>query len=395
MRGLLRSNKSFLALWLGQLASEFGNRMYLIALCWYFVGVLDSHGGLVAMLIAGSLPAVVIAPFIGPFIDRHDKRKIMIVSDLASAVIMLGMAGAIWFELDTWIVCACVFLLGTSWLFFSPSARALIPRIAGHERIQEATSLYASVFDASQFAGAAIGGILVGTIGIVPTIVINAVTYLVSAMSSVLISYREEACRGEAGFIRDWREGFDHITGRPSVILLLAMYSIANFIVASIFVYLPIAVEHYLRLDALSFGAAQSCIPVGMLMAAVIFSIFRASRHVPWVIAGFVLCGAALVTAGAGRTLPMLMASMAVMGFMISAANINAISYFTKRVDQGFHGRFFNTAEAIATVLFPVACLMAGVLQQRYDTFDIIAINGVVLVAVGVAGAVLIRFNPR
>src|SRR6266404_8794752 len=128
---LLRANRSFRRLWFGQVISELGNWFNFIA----GLGLVRalSHGDpevTTIMLLARLLPFTLFAPFAGAFVDRWSRRTVMIVTDLARAVVTLSLL-LVHAREDLWIAYTCTILLSLFGAFFEAAKNAAVPNITG------------------------------------------------------------------------------------------------------------------------------------------------------------------------------------------------------------------------------------------------------------------------
>ena len=125
-------NKDYSLLWCGQLASQLGNRIYLMALAWYFVAVLGNGSGLFMLFMVSALPPLLFGVAIGPMVERWNKRHTVITCDILSGILVGILATAVMTgNAHEWLVYVVCFLLNTVNLFFSPSINVMLPSIVG------------------------------------------------------------------------------------------------------------------------------------------------------------------------------------------------------------------------------------------------------------------------
>lgn len=215
----LMAQRDFASLWWGQLISILGERLNFLALN----GLLLEHTRAFADLkqssvllgVLGSvmlLPVLLFAPFAGPWVDRWNLRRTLLVSDtlraLLVAVIPLGYAATH----SVTVVFAVVFLLFTCNVFFLPAKSAMTPEIVAPEQLLAANTLLSVAGIAATGLGALAGGWLVDHWGWTAVMWVNAATYLVSVGSLALIRYRArprphaDAAAGR-GYLREVLEG--------------------------------------------------------------------------------------------------------------------------------------------------------------------------------------------
>src|SRR6266498_3752284 len=231
---LLRRNRSFRRLWWGQVISELGNWFNFIA----GLGLVRmvSHGDpevTTIILLARLVPFTLFAPLAGAFVDRWSRRVVMIVSDLARVV------GAVGFLLvarpeDLWIAYLCTALLSFFGCFFEAAKNAAVPNITGERDLLAGNALmFSSRFLLMSF-GAALGGLTAENVGYRAAFIVNAVSFLASALSVSMIpenqtkriTVKKELSSTEirkATYWSDIREGWSYIISHAPVATILGI----------------------------------------------------------------------------------------------------------------------------------------------------------------------------
>src|SRR5882724_11967003 len=184
---LLRANRYFRRLWFGQVISELGNWFNFIAALG-LVRVVSNKAPEVTtiILLCRLVPFTLFAPLAGAFVDRWSRRTVMIVSDVARVAVALGFLLVRRPE-DLWIAYLCTGLLSFFGAFFEAAKNAAVPNITGERDLLAGNALmFSSRFLLMSF-GAALGGWTAATVGYQAAFVVNAISFLGSAISVWLI----------------------------------------------------------------------------------------------------------------------------------------------------------------------------------------------------------------
>jgi MFS family permease len=228
---LLRRNRSFRRLWWGQVISELGNWFNFIA----GLGLVRmvSQGDPTAttiVLLARMIPYTLFAPLAGAFVDRWSRRMVMMVSDLARVVVALGFL-LVRRPQDLWIAYLCTALLSIFSSFFEAAKSAAMPNITGERDLLAGNALMFSSRFLLMSLGAALGGWTVANVGYPAAFIVNAVSFLGSALSIWLIPEQETkhlALEKDAGgtgkkpsYWSDIREGWSYIISHGPVAAIL------------------------------------------------------------------------------------------------------------------------------------------------------------------------------
>lgn len=238
---LIRGNRSFRRLLSGQVVSELGNWFNFIAALGLVRAVSAAAPEATAiMMVARLAPFALFAPLAGTFVDRWSRRKIMIATDAARAIVALGFLLVSGPD-DLWIAYVCTVVSTLLAAFFEAAKNAAMPNIAGDSGLLAGNALMFSSRFLLMSLGAALGGWASARFGYQAAFVINALSFIVSAYSIWLIPEREMkqeenddegavvekanafAPREKQSFWQDLREGYAYIVQHPLVAAIIGI----------------------------------------------------------------------------------------------------------------------------------------------------------------------------
>ena len=177
---LLADNRGFRLLWSGTVVSFLGDWLTTVAVLTMVEELSQAATAVAAVLIAKTLPIFLIAPFAGPLADRVDRRLILIGTDLIRAVLVVGMIGAWWTE-NLAILLVLLTLRTFSAGCFIPARTASIPDLTRELEMPVAVALMGGTWSVMLAVGAATGGLLTQVVGITGALVVDAMSFLLSA----------------------------------------------------------------------------------------------------------------------------------------------------------------------------------------------------------------------
>ena len=224
---LLRRNRSFRLLWLGQVVSQMGDWFNTIALYTIILELTGSGRDVGLLLVARFIPSFFFGPISGVVADRFSRRTIMIVTDLLRALVVLGFlfvrnADQLWI-----IYVLTVLQLGLS-TFFEPAKTAAIPSVVEDRELVAANAISSVTWSAMLTIGAAIGGLITDWFGTDAAFVLDAATYLLSAalIASIRVPKRQKRERQKLSLgrmlgITETIEGIKYVKDRPRVLAAL------------------------------------------------------------------------------------------------------------------------------------------------------------------------------
>jgi MFS family permease len=211
---LVRENRNFRRLWLAQIVSEIGDWFYTLAI-YSLLLQLTGHASSVALaLVLQVLPQTFIGPTAGVINDRVSRKRVMITADLVRAVIVISML-LVRSRSMVWLVYPLLLLETIMAAFFEPARSAVIPNITPREDVIIANTLGSTTWSMNLVLGATLGGIVAALLGRDAVFILNALSFLVSALFIARMRFAEPHV--EAGGPLRARDLFDYTQIREGV----------------------------------------------------------------------------------------------------------------------------------------------------------------------------------
>ena len=272
----LLKTRDFGFLWSGQLISQIGDGFNKVALLWFVYSLTGSALKMTVIGLLQTLPALVLAPLIGVYLDRMQKKKwLMVWIDLARTVLVF-MIPVLYSmgELTLERIYVLVFLTAIASTTFGPALTSAVPSIVPRSQLTAANALMQGGANVAILIGPAMSGVGIAVIGEQNVLFINAAMYLVSALCLLPVRMRpvapvSEQAIGSRGVVSDMLVGFRFVFLQERIVLFL-MITVALFNLAwSGFLFLlPVLAQHVLDVGPLELGWLWSFLGVGMLAAS-------------------------------------------------------------------------------------------------------------------------------
>ncbi|MGI8975152.1 MAG: MFS transporter, partial [Thermomicrobiales bacterium] len=273
--------RDFALAWLGGLISMMGDWVLYIALPLYVYQLTGSTLATSAMFIAELIPALLFGSVAGVFVDRWDRKRTMVISNLLLAVTLLpllAVRSADW----VWVAYLVGFVQSSNSQFFRPAENALLPRLVDEERLLNANSLNALNNNLARLLGPAVGGSVMGLYGISAVVLVDAVSFLAAAGMIALISTSgrieragaattEVAQRAWRKVWQEWMEGVTLVRRHRAVALLLGLNGVALLGEGVFSVMFVVWVGDVLGGGSRELGWLMSAQAVGGLLGGVLF----------------------------------------------------------------------------------------------------------------------------
>jgi MFS family permease len=405
MIALLR-NRDFALLWLANFISFVGDTALSIALPLHVYRLTGSTLSTAAAFAASTLPRVLLGSVAGIFVDRWDRKRVMIVTDLARAVLLLAIVAT---PDQLAVLYAVGVLQGTLGLFFGPAEGALLPKLVGDERLVSANALNALTISVGLLLGPAVGTLCYTTLGIGGTVLVDAASYVVSAVLVSLIAAdgRPErvvdALAGGAawvGMLADWRAGLRVVWSDLSLRVLLVSSMLGN-VANGVFLTLGLSP---LVLDVLGGTSAQvgwvaSAGAVGGLVAGVVIVRVgpRLSRR--WLYGGG-LAGIGLADLGAANARRVASAGTPAVGVAMGWMAIGGVpdvmswagrqTLMQAQTTDAYRGRVFGALGSANSVALLAGLVAGGVLGDAAGIVPVLSAAALVRILGGLMAVALL-----
>jgi MFS family permease len=249
---LVRKNSNFRNLWFGQIVSLLGDWFNLIASASLIGSLTESGIAVGALFVVRMLAPFLVSPIAGVFADRFNRKRLLIITDLSRAIVVLGFLFVREPE-QVWLLYLLTAIqLGISG-FFYPARGSILPDVVSEYELGAANALGSSTWSIMLSVGAALGGLVAGEWGIYPSFGVDSATFFVSAFFIGRIDYEQpkhlNTKPGEilAGF-REYIDGLKYLIDNRGVLvvsLLKAANSLATGALQVIQVYLAEQVYIY------------------------------------------------------------------------------------------------------------------------------------------------------
>src|SRR5450755_2827911 len=385
---LLAHNRNYRYTWVGQIVSEVGDHFNNVAVL--SLAIISTHSGAVVagIMLSRAIPAVLAGPLAGVLLDRFDRKRIMIASDLTRGVIALGFILAIGYK-QTWLLYLLSALLMLASPFFTSGRSAILPSIATDEELHTANSLTQTTGWMTLAVGAFFGGTTVAAFGYQLAFVFNSLSFFVSAFCiSQLISVRghfraEHRSLNETQVARPWREyreGLAYMVASPLILgigLIAVGWASGGGAAQVLFTLFS---EVLFKRGAQGLGELWGVAGVGLLIGGVVGN--RLGKTIDFeaykrtVFFCYLLHGGAYIVFSEMRHWGW---ALFFMGLSRAAVAVSAVlnwSQLLRHVDDRFRGRVFSTIETMNWSTMLLSMLAAGTASQHYSIRSIGLVSG-------------------
>ncbi len=350
---------SFQLLLAGQITSKLAHSVFLITLTLYLKQLTDSASVMGAAQVLSYLPALALGPFAGVLVDRVDRKRLLVGSDLARG---LAIAAVALLSREAGGSVALLFVLAAvvsvAQVVFLPTVQAVLPDVVTEQKLRSANAVRGAGVQLSNLAGNAVGGVLFSILGGPLILLCTGATFVVSAVQEQLMRIprrpRGTAAGGVAG---QTRSAFRYLRVRRGTALAVLTHGVVGLSFPPLLLALPFVVIDDLGLSETFFGIYLAVVLAGGIVGYLWYARRRSpppgsqgspAEEYRILRRGFAVLAIGVLAAGARTTAPMLFPAFAAAGLGAGMVNLALITTLQRRTPAARRGRVFGVYETVA-----------------------------------------------
>ncbi|MFH1846125.1 MAG: MFS transporter [Candidatus Omnitrophota bacterium] len=407
--------RNFFALWCGQIISEFGDRLNQMAL----ISLVYSKNpgsaiALAKLLFFIVIPVFVVGPIAGVYVDRWDRKTVMINSDILRGLFVLAIPLFVYLNMMP-VVYILVFLIFSATRFFIPSKMALIPAIVSQDKLVVANSLSNTTRMIATILGFAAAGFIVKWIGYMWGFYLDSISYFLSAGMIAIIApirriknVKEDILLTRSVIKKAIRrnlwveiaEGFGYMFARNKMKIVTATFFLLMAGVGSIFCIIIVFIQESFGSITEALGSFGVFLGAGLFLGTVLFGKFgQKANKVQTIFLGFTLCGVGISCFAVyanntpifilGGTLILLIGTVAAPILTCSNTLIHML------IPDQVRGRIFSSMEAVIHLAFLFFMALTAYLSKYLSNFVILLASGIFFMLCGLIGQIWVRLDKN
>ena len=361
----------FTIVWLGQIVSVLASAMSQFGLTIWMYEKTESATALGLMQVFFITPFLIISPIAGVMVDRHNRKVMMMVSDLiagiATIAILIFQALGI---LEFWHLYVTSIIYGLGMAFQWPAYSAAISTMVPKEQYGRANGMMSLIDAGPGVIAPLLAGALLPIIGLTGILFFDVATFIlaIGALSIVHVPQPQRTQEGEQGKGSIWKEaayGFKYIFARPSLLGLQLTFFIGNLFSGISFTLLVPMVLSRTANDSVMLGSVLTAGAVGGLIGGIAMSAWGGfKRRVHGVLAGWMVTGIGMAILGLVGGLPIWITGMILSSIVIPLVNGSNQAIWQSKVAPDVQGRVFSARRLIAWFAQPIAPIIAGTMAD-------------------------------
>ncbi len=390
-------NYNYRLFWLGQLVSLTGTWMQTIGQSWLVLRLTTSPLAVGIVTALQTLPILLFTLFGGVFADRVPKRKFLLFTQVVSALqaLILGLL-VLTNTVQLWHVYVLALILGIINAFDNPTRQAFVVELVGREDLPNAVALNSSLFNAARIVGPAVGGVLIGAIGLADAFLLNAASFIAPIIALMLMRsehFHSVPAPQRGNVFRQIGEGLSFVRYTVPAFIVVIMMAVLGTFGYNFSVTLPLIAEFVLHTNAAGFGLLTAFMGVGSLAGALLLA-NRSQATFPLLLGSSVLFAFFLAGVAFSNWLP----TTAVLLILLGLASISytATSNTLLQLNSPDHlrGRVMSIYFLLFAGSTPIGGFITGWLAERIGVPETLLLEAA-LCLIGVLGGIRYYMQHR
>ena len=393
-------NGPFLRLWTGQTASSVGSQLGRLAIPVLAVSVLQATEFQVGLLTAVETAAFLLIGLpAGAWVDRWLKRRVMLIADLARAIVLASVpimffAGV----LTIWQLMVVGAIVGVASVFFDVAYQSYLPVLVDLKQLGEGNSKLETTGQLARVTGPALAGALLAIVRPAVLIGLDAVTFLLSfvALSTIRDHEVPKPIADRRPLVTEIKEGMMFVVQEPLLRRIVLTTSTTNLFGMIAMTMIPVLVLRQLDISPAIYGFGLSLGAIGGLLGAMfsarIATLIGEGTAIPvsGVLAGVAIVGLALMPVFPNAAVPIFVGSEFLYSFSVLVYNITQVTFRQRICPPRLLGRMNASIRFVVWGVMPIGAIASGLLST--------AIGVELTIAIGAVGSVLacvfVLFSP-
>jgi len=381
----------------GQAISLMGTWMQRIAVSWLVYRLTESAFVLGIISFLSLVPSLVLSPFIGSFVDRRNKYRILLITQSGLMLQAGALALLVYLEIHNIFWIGVLSLLQGIVNTFDVTARQslMVELVPDRADLPNAIAMNSSAFNAARMVGPAVGGILLSAYGEAVCFTVNFVSFI--AVLGTLLAMRLSLSTPAAPKESTWqglKEGFSYLRHSPHLLSLILLLAASSLLVIPYTTLLPVIAREMFNGDATTFSWFESAAGMGAMTGAVYMALTKAGTNLRFRVmkaSGLFAFGILVLSLATWLPLALLCTALASMGMMVQNSSIN--TYIQTHAMPAYRARAISYYIMAFQGIFPLGSLLIGALAHAWGIHYTLVFQGVAGAFIALGFIIYIRIH--
>ena len=376
----------------GQFLSGITSMVVQYAIIWYLTEQTGSATVLSFATLLGMIPMVVLSPFVGPFVDRLDKKKLLIVTDgiVAIFALVLSITGTLADQFPLWLVFVSLFMRSVAQTFQMPTIQSILPQMVPENELTRVNGQLGMVQSANMIIAPALGAFLFAFVPMNFLILLDVVGAILGISLLLLVRIPKTQALGEqVHLLADTKQGFALLIKNKGIWYITLIGAAFTLIFMPAVSMYPLMTLEYFQGTVGQAGLIEVVYSVGMLLGGVVIGVFGKwkNRMTP-VLCSFFVIGSAFALSGLlpgnQRGFFWFVVLNTVAGLATPFFNTLLMAMIQQSYEPRYLGRVLGVLNSLMSITGPVGLIFAGPLADRFGVEKLFLIAGLGTILCGI-----------
>jgi len=390
--------KRFAAIWTGQTLSNIGSVAGRFALIWWVTQETGSATVLATASIAAMVPSILLRPFVGVWVDRLNRKLVLILSDGWIALVSLGLAVLIWTgSMSLWHIYLVMLLRSVGHAFHSTAMAASVTLLVPKQHFGRVEGSNQVAEGALQVMAPLLGALLINALPLHSIMMIDVITALFAIVPLIVIRIPQPKpldaqAETRTPFWTDFKAGLQYVFRWRGLIALLGLQVTVTCVVAPLFALTPLLVTTVFLGDAMLYGSFSAASGLGFILGGLALAVWGGSkRKILTTLLAVVLMGGAF---GLIALTPSGLSALAISGFFVAGVALAMgtgclRATFRGTVHPAMQGRVGSLMRSSSDAVRVAALALVGVVSDAVGLRPVFFVAALVLIAASIGGFLL------
>jgi len=378
-------HRNFRLYWSGQIVSQVGTSMQMMAQSWLVYRLTNSALMLGLVSFAALLPVVPVSLLSGVISDRFPRRTLIILTETVLVLQALVMAALTWFHvIQVWHIIVLSFVFGVAAALEQPARLAFVVDTVGKDDLTSAVGLNSAVYNTARIVGPSLAGLLVEWIGEAGCFLLNGVSFLPVILALLAIRLPPRAAPDKPlRVVSNLIDGFRYVWNTRTIRGLMVIVAVASFLTLPYVALMPVFAKEVLQGGSRGYGFLMAGVGAGAILGALSAATIHTGHRGRWLVWGNIIGPLFVALFCLSGSFPLSLALVVLAGAGNAIRQTLANSLIQINTQENYHGRVMSIFNLLFSGMSQAGTLLMGGLAEVTGAPIAIGAGALVSVALG------------
>lgn len=378
--------KSIVRFLSAQTISLFGSSIVQYAIVWYITLTTSSGKMLMFSTLCGFMPQIIISLFAGVWIDRYERKKLVMLSDsaIAFSTLLLAVSFLAGYK-NIWLLMAVLIIRSAGTGIQTPAVNAMIPQIVPAQQLMRVNGINSTVSSIIMFISPAVSGAVLSVASLEATLFIDVISAVIGVgiTSTIFIRPYEKKLPGKNSYLEEIKNGFAYLKENRFIKRLLIFQLVILFLISPSAFLTPLMVSRTFGEEVWRLTASEMTYSFGMIMGGLLIASwggFKKKLNTTMLAGAFY--GALMIGLGTAPLFLIYLVCNALIGITAPCYNAPITVTIQEKVIPEMHGRIFSFMQIATSCALPLGMVLFGPLADIFRVQSLLIASGTVVVVI-------------